>query len=145
MWFLIDRKLIIILSIKLLDINTHVLSHSIGGAKNMLNFQIGKGDHRNRELLRGVLLHIKLNQPPVSTVQHFFLVSSTKQMLFGKAVVVAKQQLKSPSKAWHSFAEKKNQVIQFVLSVLNKKKYIAVNTDWTFGFSYHSGTAVAAN
>lgn len=48
-------------------------------------------------------------------------------MLFGKAVVVAKQLLKSPSEAWHSFAREKKkrkefQVMHVVLSISDKKK-----------------------
>lgn len=48
-------------------------------------------------------------------------------MLFGKAVVVAKQLLKSPSEAWHSFAREK------------KKKRIPSNARCPFNFRQEEG------
>lgn len=65
------------------------------------------GVQRNSDTLKTLKSHLVLNKAQATTWQPsktffsflFFFLSSIKQMLFGKAVVVAKQLLKSPSEA----------------------------------------------
>lgn len=84
---------------------------------------IGRGDQIKFQQVSGCTQSTRNHLCPLC--KHL-LVSSTKQMLFGKAVVVAKQLLKSPSEAWHSFAR-------------GKKKRIPSNARCLFNFRQEEG------